>query len=338
LWRITQRCFSASLPHQPVMVTETLNALNISSLPSEAIVVDATFGAGGHTTAILESHSDCKVYCIDQDQHVFESERFQKLQERFGERVIPCLGNFRKLQSITRLKSGTADAVMFDLGMSSMQVDSSRGFSFRSEFEGELDMRMSPDIEITAKDIVNNFTEAHLATIFHKLGEELAARRVAQGISAYRQKKEITTTTELSEIIAKYVRKSRINPATKVFQALRIYVNDEINALVEGIQEMEYVLKPNGRCAFLSYHSLEDKMVKNFLKYASGQETHGQTESKPTFSLLHKKVIKPTKEEIQKNIRARSAKLRVAIRTEETKCVANKFFTRVSSLKTALQC
>lgn len=307
----TRNNSTSNPPHIPVLLQECVEGLAIASLSPGAIVIDGTFGAGGHSREMLKRNPHCIVYCVDQDPTVFRSEQFLELQKAFGqERVRPCEGNFRNLRAVTGLSDGEADAVLLDLGMSSMQVDSTRGFSFRPEFDGELDMRMSPQTSITAKEVINSYSEAHLASIFHKLGEELAARRVAQGIVSARQRQEITTTQQLSHIAAKYIRKSRINPATKIFQALRIYINDEINALADGITEAELILKPGGRAAVISYHSLEDKMTKNFFKYASGEEVHRATNPTPSFNMVHRRVIKPTKEEIERNIRSRSAKLR----------------------------
>jgi 16S rRNA (cytosine1402-N4)-methyltransferase len=281
------------MSHVPVMLNECLEGLN----PRVGHwYIDGTFGAGGHTQALLERNS--KVLAIDQDQHVFDTaETFKRnypAQFKFAQ------GNFRDLDRYAN-EAGLeqVSGVLLDLGISSMQIDNAeRGFAFRQE--GPLDMRMDHSSE-SASDIVNSMDQEDLAGIIYKYGEERYSRRIARAIVDERKKHRITTTTQLVNIIQRaYPNKSRQDhPARRTFQALRIYVNDELGALEQGLKAAETILSEHGRLVVLSYHSLEDRIVK-------------QTMKGPSFKKLHKKPITATESETELNPRARSAKLRIA--------------------------
>ncbi|MBE6451033.1 MAG: 16S rRNA (cytosine(1402)-N(4))-methyltransferase RsmH [Alphaproteobacteria bacterium] len=297
--------------HIPVMLNEVLKYL----APQDGkTYVDATFGNGGYTTAILES-ADCKVIAIDRDPTVLK--RAQEVKDKYGHRfefVSGCFGNLRNLI----LES--VDGFVFDIGVSSMQLDDAdRGFSFSKE--APLDMRMSLS-GISAADIVNNAEEKELADILYTYGEEKKSRQIARKIVEYRKTKPIETTTELAEIIYSIIHKNfgQINPATRTFQALRIAVNEELNELKNGLSAATDLLKPNGRLVVVDFHSLEDRIVKKFFNEKSGK-TNGVSRYMPQtkndtdaiFEVISK-AVSPSDKECEQNNRARSAKLRYAIK------------------------
>ncbi len=297
--------------HIPVMLNEVLESL----LPEDnKTYIDATFGNGGYTTAILES-ANCNVIAIDRDPSVLP--RVNELKEKFGNRFNFIAGTFGQ---IAELVNKSVDGVVFDIGVSSMQLDDGfRGFSFSKE--AELDMRMSMS-GITAKDIVNIYSEEKLADIIYLYGEEKKSRQIAKKIIEARKIKEITTTTELAEIIYTVIPKrfGTIDPATRTFQALRIAVNDELRQLELGLEGATEILNPNGKIVVVDFHSLEDRIAKNFFANNSNKKIHlskykkeeTNTDNKP-FSFVSKAII-ATKEESNVNPRARSAKLRFAIK------------------------
>lgn len=302
-------------PHISVMRDEAVGAME----PSRGgMFIDGTFGAGGYTRAILDS-TDASVIAIDRDPSAAETAEAFKAE--FGDRFTFFAGAFSDLETAA---SGKAiDGVVLDIGVSSMQLDQAvRGFSFMRA--GPLDMRMA-SAGLTAADAVNYFPHADLIRIFQVYGEERRARRCADFIVRAREVEPILTTDALAEIMANALgRGGKINPATRVFQALRIFVNDELGELYRALLAAERVLAPCGILSIVSFHSLEDKIVKAFLRRRAG-ETAGRSRhlppddsavTPPSFTLGNRSARTPGKGEVGDNVRARSAKLRVATRTQ----------------------
>ena len=308
----------SSLSHKPVMLAEVLDAL----APKDGgIYVDATFGAGGYSQALLDA-APCTVWGIDRDPDALP--RAQALAERYPGRLSFLPGRFGDLDRLLG-DAGIAkiDGVAFDLGVSSMQIDSpERGFSFR--FDGPLDMRMDRGGP-TAAEVVNGAPEAELADILYIYGEERASRRIARAIIEARAESPIERTGQLADVVRGVVRRAKdgIDPATRTFQALRIYVNDELADLDRGLVAAERLLAPGGRLAVVAFHSLEDRRVKTFLQSRSGRLPQAsrhlpptrQSALEPTFHLLRRGTVKPSAAESKANPRARSARLRAAERT-----------------------
>ena len=294
--------------HVPVMLTEVLEAL---SPRDGAQYVDGTFGGGGYASAILEA-ADCRVLGIDRDPAAIA--RGQALVERFAGRLTLVQGEFSRMQDFTR----DSDGVVLDLGVSSFQFDEpARGFSFREN--GPLDMRMSLEGE-SAADVVNSADERSLSQIIARFGEEKNARRIAKAIIAARP---VTGTAQLAEIVSEAqgpaALRHAIHPATRTFQALRIHVNDELGELERGLEAALDILKPQGRLVVVSFHSLEDRMVKRFLTErsttaprASRHAPVGTPARNAAFQLLPRRMPSPA--EIASNPRARSATLRAGIK------------------------
>lgn len=295
--------------HIPVLLNEAIDYLNIRD---SAKYIDATAGGGGHTSEIIKRGG--VVLCIDQD-----TEAVNHLLERFkGERnVIVVKGNFSEIKDISRLESNEASkndgqahlqdfkncsGILFDLGMSSFQIDESeRGFSFLKN--QPLDMRMDQNITLTARDIVNSWSKPELEEIFLKYGEELNASKIAEEIVTRRKEKKFENTNELVDLIKKLrVGDSKHHPATKVFQALRIAVNSELDVLKKGLVDAVELLESNGRLVVISFHSLEDRIVKN---------TFREFERSGRGTVLTKKPVTPSLDETEQNRRSRSAKMRV---------------------------
>ncbi|MEW6438112.1 MAG: 16S rRNA (cytosine(1402)-N(4))-methyltransferase RsmH [Pseudomonadota bacterium] len=303
--------------HIPVLRAEVLQAL---APHAGGLYLDATFGAGGYSAAILAT-SDTKVLALDRDPRAIAG-GFDLVEAAAG-RLTLVEAQFSELDQVAKAQGVAAlDGIVFDIGVSSMQLDEAgRGFSFRNE--GPLDMRMSGRGE-SATDLVNQADEAVLADIFYHFGEERAARRIAKAIVAARAEAPITTTAELASLISRVVpaRPGAIHPATRSFQALRIAVNDELGELVAGLSAAEHLLKPGGRLAVVSFHSLEDRIVKQFFAARSGR---GEAKSRPlpgeplkpapSFTLIGKQPVEASATETAENPRARSAKLRFAERT-----------------------
>lgn len=292
------------------MLQEVLTALK----PQKGeVYVDATFGNGGYTKAILET-ADCKVIALDRDPTV--KIRVNEFKNMYGDRFEFRAGQFGDFADLVPERINGA---VFDIGVSSMQLDEAeRGFSFSKE--GALDMRMSQD-GISAKDIVNSYDEEALADLIYQYGEERKSRQIAKRIAEYRQNKKIETTTELAEIIYSVIHKKfgEIDPATRTFQALRIAVNDELGELSRGLSGAANRLQKNGRLVVVDFHSLEDRIVKNFFKENGGKRIRVSKYAPELVQDEHlfaevSKVIMPTAEECGKNPRSRSAKLRYAIR------------------------
>ena len=305
-------------PHTPVMPREILEVM----APRDgAVYIDGTFGAGGYAKALLEA-AQCTVWGIDRDPEAVR--HGADLGRRFPGRMTVlsgCYGNMIELLSAVGVAG--VDGVAFDLGLSSMQVDDAgRGFSFRAD--GPLDMRMGGG-GMTAADVVNHLPERELADLIYRYGEDRASRRIARAIVEARGKAAITRTGQLADLIrhASRRRKDRIDPATRTFQALRIYVNDELGELDRGLNAAEVLLAPGGRLAVVSFHSLEDRKVKDFLRRRGGVQAKPSrhmpeadaTRSRPSFRLLGRGVTRPSAAEVAANPRARSARLRAAERT-----------------------
>ncbi|MEO1258738.1 MAG: 16S rRNA (cytosine(1402)-N(4))-methyltransferase RsmH [Bacteroidota bacterium] len=294
--------------HLPVMAKECIEALDIQR---DGCYIDATFGGGGHSRLILkELGKEGRLLAFDQDDDVVEN-----LIE--DERFIFCHHNFRFLKRFLRLHGILqVDGILADLGVSSHQLNvPERGFSFR--FDAALDMRMNQGYELTAAALLNSYSVNELQNVFGKYGEVRNARTLAQKIVEARGAKPLQTIADLLRVVDPLVRGQRNKYLAKVFQALRIEVNDEIGALYEFLKDSLEVLKPRGRLVVLSYHSLEDRPVKNLLKTGNVEgkvvkDFFGQIER--PFELLYKGVKTPSDREMAENPRSRSAKLRVGIK------------------------
>jgi len=301
--------------HIPVLLNEVLAAL---SPKDGGVYVDGTFGAGGYAVAILEA-ADCKVIGIDRDPKAIALA--SDLQKKYGERLVLINARFSQMAEVV---SGKVDGVALDLGVSSMQIDNAeRGFSFQKD--GALDMRMSGE-GMTAADVVNTLPEAELADIIYKYGQERFSRKVAAAIAARRKDMPFTSTLDLAGVVATVVPRAKdgIHPATRTFQALRIYVNDELGELQKGLAAGAALLKPSGKLAVVSFHSLEDGIVKAFMQEKAGKvpaaSRYMPVKNEPLahdFRLLNKKPLLPSDEEVRLNPRSRSAKLRVLEKKEE---------------------
>ncbi|HYK05234.1 MAG TPA: 16S rRNA (cytosine(1402)-N(4))-methyltransferase RsmH [Thermoanaerobaculia bacterium] len=303
--------------HEPVLLSEVLEYLEPNR--PDGILVDATVGLGGHSEALLERHPDLRLVAIDRDPQALE--RSQERLSRFGDRVTFVRGRHESLIDI--LKQHQIDQVsglLADLGVSSMQLDdAARGFSFR--FEGPLDMRMG-DAEKTAADLVNTLDEYELSRIIRDYGEEPMARRIARAIVAAREEAPIETTSRLAEVIrsVKKQRYNEIDPSTLTFQALRIATNEELIGLDKFADDAVSVLEPGARVAIISFHSLEDRIIKRAFRRLAGQCTcppHMPVcgcGAETLVEVLTGRPVTASEEEESRNPRARSAKLRVAER------------------------
>ena len=304
--------------HVPVLLAEVLAAL---APKAGGRYLDGTFGAGGYSRAILEAAPGAMLLGLDRDPTAIAGG---------AELVAAMAGRLRLSQACfgdlaedaERLGFAPLDGVVLDIGVSSMQLDQAeRGFSFR--FDGPLDMRMSGAGQ-SAADIVNEAEEGLLANIFYHYGEERRSRAVARAVIEARRKAPLTTTKQLADLVAGIVRgePGGAHPATRVFQALRIAVNDELGELVRALHAAETVLKPGGRLVVVTFHSLEDRIVKQFLAERSGRVPTGSRHApavaaaQPTFSLIGKGAVGPSEAEMRANPRARSAKLRAAERND----------------------
>ncbi len=320
----SERSIVSGEKHFPVMLNEVLEALS----PKESgEYADGTFGDGGYSRALLEKNVSA-VWAIDRDPHV--AEKAAALEAEFPGKFKLLQGCFSDMERLLKeCGQEYVDGIVFDIGVSSMQLDEAgRGFSFMQD--GPLDMRMSGEGR-TAADIVNEMDEEELANIIYRYGEERASRRVAKAIVKAREDKNFTRTLELSRVVEKAVGgpkykkgKRQIHGATRTFQALRIYVNDELGELRRGLEAAEKILVPGGRLCVVTFHSLEDRIVKEFFKVRSGDTSRGSRHRpaqddnypKPTFNMLFRGGKKASREEIDMNSRSRSAKLRAAIRTD----------------------
>lgn len=313
-----------TLEHTPVLLNEVIRTINPQS---GKLYFDATFGWGGYTKKLLDSCA-CEVIAIDQDPKV--KSRAKEFKREYGTRFNFIESKFSEICSVLKkLNTKKVDGFMFDIGVSSMQLDTpQRGFSFNKE--GPLDMRMGTS-ELTAEEFINSVSEDELADIIYNYGDERKSRRIAKLIVEHRKINPIKTTLQLADIVLKANPKKnnhKKHPATKTFQAIRIYLNDEFNELFAGLTNAEQALSEDGKICVVTFHSLEDKIVKNYFYKSSGMDYSSyknlpvETNDSEASLIPGKKAIKPSKEEIETNIRARSAKLRYATRTSS---LPNKF-------------
>lgn len=304
-------------PHIPVLLNEVVESI----APKDGgIYVDGTFGAGGYTRAVLDA-ADCTVYAIDRDPDAIREG--QKLVDAYKGRLHLLHGTFGEMAELVRGEGvDFVDGVMLDIGVSSMQIDrAERGFSFQKD--GALDMRMSQN-GLSAADVLNTFGEREIADIIYKYGEERFSRRIAAAVVEQRKTAPFKTTLEFADLIRRTVPHKRedIDPATRSFQALRIYVNDELGQLESGLSAAHNLLKAGGRMAIVSFHSLEDRIVKTFMQEKSGKTANPSRympvveKQAATLKTITKKPILPTESETKFNPRARSARLRVAEKAE----------------------
>jgi 16S rRNA (cytosine1402-N4)-methyltransferase len=300
-------------PHIPVLLRPLLAAV----APVTGVWLDGTFGAGGYARGLLAAGADV-VIGVDRDPLALTMAA--PWAGDYGDRLRLVAGTFSQLDT---LADEPLDGVVLDLGVSSMQLDQAeRGFSFMRD--GPLDMRMSQQGD-SAADLVNTADETVLADILYHYGEERASRRIAHAIVEQRAIAPITTTLRLADIVAKCLprpKPGQSHPATRSFQAIRIAVNTEFTELAEGLMAAERALKPGGKLAVVTFHSLEDRIVKRFLQLASGAESNAnryapaKTEQTARFELITRRAVAPDDAELEQNFRARSAKLRVARRTD----------------------
>jgi 16S rRNA (cytosine1402-N4)-methyltransferase len=301
--------------HLPVLLRPAIEFLNVRD---GGVYIDGTFGAGGYSKAILAA-ANTRVIGIDRDRDTIA--HGADLVQGSGGRLTLVQARFSELEAVARKFGHEAvDGIVLDLGVSSMQLDEvERGFSFR--LDGPLDMRMEGDGP-SAADVVARASERDLAAIIITLGEERHARAVARAIVAARKLAPIATTRELSDIVSRvvHVRPNTIHPATRTFQALRIFVNEELSELAAGLKAAERILKPSGRLVAVAFHSLEDRIVKTFLaersRVGGGSRHHPEMQQVPTFRVLTKRPVVAEMAELASNPRARSAKLRAGERGE----------------------
>ncbi|OUV72747.1 MAG: 16S rRNA (cytosine(1402)-N(4))-methyltransferase [Flavobacteriales bacterium TMED123] len=292
--------------HEAVLLNESVQGLNIKP---NGFYVDVTFGAGGHSKAILALLESGKLFAFDQDtdtsKNILEHQNFKLLKTNFRN-----IKNFLRIEGVNKI-----DGLLADLGVSSHQFDvGERGFSTR--FDGPLDMRMNLNAELDAKYIINNYSEEKLANLFFEYGEMRASRKIARAIVGVRKKIPIETTKQLIECVKYLLPERKLNQfLAKIFQAIRIEVNDEINALKQMLKATTDLLATGGRLSVISYHSLEDRVVKNLIKKGNVEgelqkDFYGN--QKKSFKEISKKVIVPSDQDIKENPRARSARLRIA--------------------------
>jgi 16S rRNA (cytosine1402-N4)-methyltransferase len=301
-----------SAPHTPVLLRPILEAV----APVEGVWLDGTFGAGGYTRGFLDAGAD-KVIAVDRDPLAFEMAA--EWAGEYGDRLVMQRGVFSKMDEY----ASDLDGVVLDLGVSSMQLDlAERGFSFMRD--GPLDMRMSQDGP-SAADIVNEADEEVIANILYQFGEERASRRIAAAIVRARNEAPIVSTLKLAKLVEGCLPRAKpgqSHPATRSFQGLRIAVNNEYGELFQGLMAAERALKPGGQLAVVTFHSVEDRMVKRFLTARSGGGGNANrfapemAQDAPQFTVKKRKAIGPDAQELEENPRSRSAKLRVAIRTD----------------------
>ena len=318
--RSGERGTKGAARHIPVLLDEVVASLR----PADGeIFIDGTFGAGGYTSAILDA-ADTRVIAIDRDPDARAAG--QAIVEKYAPRLTLLDGTFSDLDTLAaEAGAPLVDGVVLDIGVSSMQIDEAeRGFSFMTD--GPLDMRMSRDGP-SAADVIREAPEEVLADILYELGEERRSRSIARAIGRVRADTPITTTRQLADIVFRTLGRPRgddHHPATRTFQALRIYVNDELGQLVDALAAAERCLKPGGRLVVVTFHSLEDRIVKRYLTQASGKAASGSRHLPPTadaaiaprYRIVNQRPLTPSVEEVATNSRARSARLRAAERTE----------------------
>lgn len=311
--------------HIPVLLSEVLESMK----PQDGeLIIDGTFGAGGYTSALLDA-VPCRVLALDRDPRAIAGAA--ELLQRYASRLTLIESPFSDMEDIAREELGAnsggfVDGVVLDIGVSSMQLDvAERGFSFQSD--GPLDMRMSAS-GMSAADFVNTADEEDIANVIYQLGDEKRSRAIARAIIKRRGEAPYTRTLELADTVLAVFHGRRPDgkhPATRTFQALRIHVNDELGELARGLSAAERILRPGGRLAVVTFHSLEDRIVKKFFASRTGKEPgvsrHMPLQSiklnEPSFRFLNSRPLTPSKGELDLNPRARSARLRWAVRTEE---------------------
>jgi 16S rRNA (cytosine1402-N4)-methyltransferase len=268
---------------------------------TEGLYIDCTFGSGGHTSYLLNKFEKIKIIAFDWDEDA--TNRFLEIKKDFNNKVVFIRNNFKNIKNaLAEININKVDGILADIGVSSKQFDDlDRGFSFNSDV---LDMRMDKRNALTAKEIINSYSRDDLADIFYKYGQEYKSRQIADAISLRRKRGVINTALELKDIVCSAKRsQGKVNPATKVFQALRIFVNDELGNLEMLLSDAPRLLNQSGRIVLISFHSLEDRIVKqDFKKNASDGK----------YKILTKKVITASQEEVNVNPRSRSAKIRAA--------------------------
>jgi 16S rRNA (cytosine1402-N4)-methyltransferase len=307
--------------HVPVLLPEVLAAL--APRAGERFI-DGTFGAGGYAAALIDAVADMRVLAIDRDPTAIAAGR--SLADARGGRLTLLEGRFGELDSLAEAAGfAPVDGVVLDIGVSSMQLDDpERGFSFQAD--GPLDMRMAGDGP-TAADVINAADEADMADILFHLGDERRSRAIARAIVARRRERPFSRTGELVEAVERVLGRGKVggrHPATRTFQALRIYVNDELGELTRGLAAAERALQPGGRLAVVTFHSLEDAIVKGFLRLRAGRHQQGSRHlppgappaRQPSFRFVNPRPINPSEAETATNPRARSARLRWAVRTD----------------------
>ncbi len=307
--------------HIPVLRSEVLETL---SPKAGETYIDGTFGAGGYTRAILEA-ADCRVLALDRDPNAIRGAA--PLLAEFGPRLTLVESPFSRLEEVAQDALGGAqvDGVVLDIGVSSMQLDDAeRGFSF--QHDGPLDMRMSSNGQ-TVADFINSAAEEIIANVIYAFGEEHKSRAIARAIVRRRAETPYARTRELADTVSRVFHGRKVDgrhPATRTFQALRIFINDELGELASALSAAERVLKPGGRLVVVSFHSLEDRIVKKFIAERSGKtqsvSRHLPTETikstPPSFRIVNSRPLTPSKGELDVNPRARSARLRAAFRTD----------------------
>lgn len=303
---------SPTFYHETVLLKEAVDGLAIKQ---DGVYVDATFGGGGHSREILSRLGDSgKLISFDHDEDAWRNKPDDA-------RLVPVTENFRYIRRFLRFHGHPeVDGILADLGVSSFQFDTAeRGFSIR--FDGPLDMRMDKRIEITAADVLKTYSEQRLQSMFGQYGEVRNAKQLAKQIVDKRGKVKLDTIDALKAVMEPVMKGNPMRYLAQVFQALRIEVNDEMGALKEFLEQAALSLKPGGRLSVITFHSLEDRLVKQFIKKGTWEEEEadvfGRVESKATLKAVSAKPIEPTDEEIKKNPRARSARLRIAEKINE---------------------
>ena len=304
--------------HNPVLVVEVVEAL---SPKADAVYLDATFGRGGYSRAILDA-APCRVIAIDRDPDAITAG--QDMRHEYDGRLTLLEGRFSQIGTLlNEINMPLVDGVVFDFGVSSPQIDDAeRGFSFR--FDGPLDMRMEKS-GTNASDFINTATEKDIADVLWQFGEERASRRIARAIIRARDEAEITTTFQLAKVIRAVMprpKPGQIDPATRSFQAIRIHINNELDEIRTALPAAMACLKPGGRLAVVAFHSLEDRLVKTFIMNEAGKAPRPSRhvpdvpEHAPRLNMITRKPVTPSEDEMNLNPRSRSSRLRVAERTD----------------------
>ncbi|MCF7793762.1 MAG: 16S rRNA (cytosine(1402)-N(4))-methyltransferase RsmH [Candidatus Cloacimonetes bacterium] len=304
--------------HVPVLLDEAIDALQIKP---GGIYIDATLGGGGHTQKILQTNDQIHLFSFDQDEESLKQTK--PLVQKYSNLTIikENFANLRTCLALERIKK--IDGILFDLGVSSHQINAAeRGFSF--SLEGKLDMRMNAESDLTAFEIINKFEPKKLKNIFLEYGEEKEAFKIAREIAKAREIRQIETTLELAQIIDRATSsKKKIKAKARIFQALRIYINGEIEVLKTALSDAVKILNPGSRIVVISYHSLEDRIVKKFFQneeldcVCPNGFLKCVCDKESTLKIITRKPLLPSEDEISRNPRARSAKMRIAERKEE---------------------